>query len=45
MKEIPEEGMALERILNHLTAQADLAVHSDDPVQQFLHHVKHERGV
>jgi len=45
MKEISEEGMELERILNDLTAQADLAIDSDDPVQQFLHNRKngHER--
>jgi len=45
MKEISEEGMELERILNDLTAQAELAIYSDDPVQQFLHNRKngHER--
>jgi len=40
MKEISEEGMELERILNDLTAQADLAIDSDDPVQQFLYNRK-----
>ncbi len=42
MKEISEEGMELERILNDLTAQAELAIHSDDPAQQFLHNMKTE---
>ncbi len=36
MKEISVAVMELERILNDLTAQADLAICSDDPVQQFL---------
>ncbi len=42
-KQISEEGMELERILNDLTARAELAIHSDDPVQQFLHNMKNGR--
>ena len=44
-KQISEKGMELERILNDLTARAELAIHSDDPVRQFLHNMKDGREV
>jgi len=38
MEKISEEGMTLARRLNHLTAQAESAIQSNNPVQSFLRH-------